>query len=656
MTAEFTIDQATLPPGLPDRSRQDIIPGGAPVQFAAVYPPPNHTTYKWELLTQPSGVAVAFSDPNIHNPTVDFGMNYGGYLIRLTVDEGTATEDVSVRAVYLKWPVSNRALPALAETNQDNSQPPNTGVRGWEEKVIDYLWWVENTIGGGVVTPTGLGRIHVDAVNGNDVSGTGSREKPYQTLAVAVTSPRCAPPTSAAEFLTGIEFVCAPGHYGPVLPAPPTFLPLPQRQKIKFTGTDVIINHVLEWGLYEVNYTAYGLLPNDFPPMLWVDGDVGAMRPMRVKAAPIDTSGNAVFCVSGITTVKKDAGGLSLNSKQLYMRNVVAAYLGTTASAAAAVGDETGVLTAHLENCTFGDYNAANGCVIGGEREPLLPTKANQVRIYAHNCSFRQRIYANTEIREATRCSFHGMDRNRMVSSGGSLVPVSDGLIGFDKGVTFYDCEFNDDTIPYDVGWDGVTFPSAQAPCFDEVSYRSWLDMEVAGGPAILNNVGSPSLSTYPRKSTFQGVYLGSVGPVDLAPIVIGAPFPIVLDVQEYIDTPDFLHRPGTAPVQCLRGGHFRFTFSVTWESQQLFISNTIGAALQVTPMGGGAAIVPQTKKFSACDFFGLRATCTLPSYEMTLNDGDSVELVAWRDGPITGIGPLLLEIEDTWLRIDRLS
>lgn len=196
MSAIFTIDQIGLPAGQPDRARQDIIPGGPPVQFSAVFPPPTHATYKWEFLTQPSGVSLTFSDPTIHNPTVNFGLNYGGYLVRLTVDEGLATEDVSVRYVGLKWPTSSLAVPALTETNQDNSQAPHTGYRGWEEKLLEYLWWVENNIGGG----GGLGdlpitrTIYVDGARTDVYVPTGSFGYPFKTIANAIAYASTLPP------------------------------------------------------------------------------------------------------------------------------------------------------------------------------------------------------------------------------------------------------------------------------------------------------------------------------------------------------------------------------------------------------------------------------------------------------------------------------
>jgi len=190
MSAIFTIDQPGLPAGQPDRARQDIIPGGPPVQFAAVFPPPTHSTYKWEFLTQPVGVSLTFSDPTIHNPTVNFGLNYGGYLVRLTVDEGLATEDVSVRYVGLKWPVSSLAVPALTETNQDNSQAPFTGYRGWEEKLLEYLWWVENNIGGGLGDLPITRTIYVDGARTDVYVPTGSFGYPFKKItdAIAYTS------------------------------------------------------------------------------------------------------------------------------------------------------------------------------------------------------------------------------------------------------------------------------------------------------------------------------------------------------------------------------------------------------------------------------------------------------------------------------------
>lgn len=504
----------------------------------------------------------------------------------------------------------------------------------------------------GGVAPTGAGRIYIDPVSGNDITGDGTIANPYQTLPVAVTCPRCAPPVSAADFMQGIEFICGPGHYGPGFPAAPTVVTLPRRRKITFTGTDVRMNHILEWGLIEADWVAWAVNPTLFPAMLLIDGNVGAGRPSRADGPPNDTYKNPSFFVLGVYAIKLDTGGTKI-PHVLQTRNIVAWMVGNAASGAIGAGDETSTMVWRSSYCTLGRMAVSPGCMVGGEREPLLPAEANTIQLYADNTLFYEGIYANMDIRAARDCMFGGMDRNFQFNPVGLPTPVTDGVITFNKGITFYDCEFGN--ALYDIGWDGVTGPAASAPKFDEVSYRSWLDME-AMTPAVLNNLSSPSMIVYGQKSRFQGRYSATAGIVDLAPILIGAPFQIPMDNQDYADAPDFVNVPPSPLILFPRGGQFLFSFSVTWLNQQLFISNSIGAALRIIPSGGGPTLIPQTKKFSASDFFGMRATCVMPGYEIQIQDGDAVDLVTWRDCPITGFGPLVLEAEDTWLRIERLS
>jgi hypothetical protein len=143
---------------------------------------------------------------------------------------------------------------------------------------------------------------------------------------------------------------------------------------------------------------------------------------------------------------------------------------------------------------------------------------------------------------------------------------------------------------------------------------------------------------------------------VDLSAFTAAAPYPVVIDTHEFIDVGDFVHVLGAAPILFPRGGSFRFSFNVQWENQQFFFSNTIGAALRITPSGGGPSVDGRTVAYSDSDALGQRSACVLPPFEIALNDGDTVELVAWLHNVITGFGPLLLLAGVAWLRVDRVQ
>lgn len=148
MTAIFKMDQGVLPPGTWGRARQDLqlsIIGGS-IIFEAQ--DKAHTTYKFEVISEPPGSAVVPVNPDTDICTVDVTTE-GGYLMRLTVDEGLETEDIVVLYFGIPLPNSGLCIPAFNETYFDNSQPPYTGERGYEEKLTTFLKWVDANVGSG---------------------------------------------------------------------------------------------------------------------------------------------------------------------------------------------------------------------------------------------------------------------------------------------------------------------------------------------------------------------------------------------------------------------------------------------------------------------------------------------------------------------------
>jgi hypothetical protein len=135
--SDFAIDQVGLSAGVPTVSRRDILPtsiAGGPVTFTADNV---GITYKWEF-TQTPGSSVVPVGAGSQICTLPAELE-GGYLVRLTANEGFPTEDISelyfgigVLVNGVRYP-----LPALNETVQDNSI--GTPEFGWLEKELAIL-------------------------------------------------------------------------------------------------------------------------------------------------------------------------------------------------------------------------------------------------------------------------------------------------------------------------------------------------------------------------------------------------------------------------------------------------------------------------------------------------------------------------------------
>ena len=148
MTAVFQIEQSSSTPG-PGIARQDIVPDVV-VNFEAT-DAGSHSTFEWEVISAArDAVYTSLTSPpgEPHKASCTF-TSRGGYLVRLIVDKETSTEDVSVLYVGLPLENSGLPIPALAETNQDTSQPPYSGWFGAYEKVDAFFKWLDANVSGG---------------------------------------------------------------------------------------------------------------------------------------------------------------------------------------------------------------------------------------------------------------------------------------------------------------------------------------------------------------------------------------------------------------------------------------------------------------------------------------------------------------------------
>ena len=96
-------------------------------------------TYLWEFLDKPAGSLAAMSNAAIAAPTFTADCE-GSYLIRLTVNRATATEDVATVVAAVKQLKLNERVPAAGETTQVSS------LRGWAASVNDLLKKVDNSL------------------------------------------------------------------------------------------------------------------------------------------------------------------------------------------------------------------------------------------------------------------------------------------------------------------------------------------------------------------------------------------------------------------------------------------------------------------------------------------------------------------------------
>lgn len=134
--SDFRINQ--LANGTYTISRRDLIPtsvAGTPVELEASTT--GLTSYKWEV-TQTPGSTVALTGSTSQACTIPAELE-GGYLARLTVNEGLANESISELyfGIGLEIHGIRYAVPALTETIQDNSI--GHPEYGWLEKLLEVL-------------------------------------------------------------------------------------------------------------------------------------------------------------------------------------------------------------------------------------------------------------------------------------------------------------------------------------------------------------------------------------------------------------------------------------------------------------------------------------------------------------------------------------
>lgn len=149
MTAIFRINQPGISGGKPPvgdwdtaRADLDLFAVGGSVGLEAQ---DTMTSYLWQIISEPEGSAIVLGSATSQTATMNITVT-GGYLVRLTVDEGLPTKGIKERYVGVPLAASGLPIPALNETIQDNR---DTDAPGYERKMVAWMKVIDATIGGG---------------------------------------------------------------------------------------------------------------------------------------------------------------------------------------------------------------------------------------------------------------------------------------------------------------------------------------------------------------------------------------------------------------------------------------------------------------------------------------------------------------------------
>lgn len=667
MTARFKMDQpGGMPPvvGVYGKATQDI-QAGINVDFVAE--DATHSTYDWEVLTQPQESMLP-GPPVVITPvpgtpwlgSATFG-HTGGHLIRLTVDVGMITEDVQVLYMGIRLPVSGLALPALEETIFDNSVD-DPAYRGWESKIDAYLKWVDSVIGGGVVTPTGWGRIYVDQLNGSDVTGTGSHEKPYQSLDHATGT--ITPTVDPAEFLTPYEFVIAPGYYSSM----GGVIRMPFRRKVTFSGRDVVIADQIRWDINPGAWADVGLAPTDYLPEFFINGEGTGWQARPYSSTLVPESYGPSFRVEGGINIVNAFPGIApwVGGQKLHLDMVSISSVVNSQSAGPTPLDATGKLYLYTDRCWFGgigvspDYNA----IVGSVAETAVPDELNLIYISARETNFNLGIFSYCVFLRADECTFSTINK----SFDGDLLSIAPGgYIGCrdpsnDLGPVFRDCEFEEVAgsayYGYRFGWDGATGSEGEpyGPTFDQVSYRSLLDTDAISPAFVVENVAATQ-DVAVREGAAQ-VYAVNDVAMDLVndpggPYIPGNEYMVPRWNMAYMDTDFALDRMFPSRIYVTRDGRFVADILVQIANEQILFDAVVVAAAYVN-----GALIPNSMTYvTAVPGFpgaGTNAQAESELYNANLSAGDYVEIFLWIHGFFGGIFPISVGVPGIALHISR--
>ena len=316
-----------------------------------------------------------------------------------------------------------------------------TPIEGWtvyvDEQDADYRFvddgtgsWETVNEGREAVFPNN--HIWIDADNGSDSTGDGSKALPYATLAAAAAG--VAAPTTFNEYQSQIVFHVGPGVYSdPVT--------LPYRILNVIIGYDAVVGDVI-WN-HDSTYLFGGAPVGNVAPLLFLTGAVfGGLTIYNV------TTKNANAAADGFPAKAIYADGCFLQG------DIIQEQSGGTVS-----GQESGFMRLYLTQCTYNPNIPWLGTeYIGGERESSIANATNSIALATENCDLKHVVCGCTMLTDIRHTIFkEAMDyRINPVTGAGSYA----GLIsGANAVFGFGEMGFVDTTVessPCVFGYNGV--------------------------------------------------------------------------------------------------------------------------------------------------------------------------------------------------------
>lgn len=366
----------------------------------------------------------------------------------------------------------------------------NTPSEGWvayvDEKNVDYRFvddgtptWEEVT--GAVAIPDFSNQVWIDADNGSDVTGDGSKSNPFETLAAAAAS--IAAPTTLAEFTTSVTFHVGPGTYT-------DDVTLPYRLNQSIIGYEAFIAGTITWD-YDLQYY------DGNPPI-----GVGKLTLNMSSPKPLGLGFVDLITKNAAPTRNKVAERSIYLSKTIIIGSIVNDQSGTTTD-----GNNSGILWLYLLECdSFFNFGSAR---IGGVRESSNPSEeANPVYFSSLYSSVYQFLCGCLTFIRVVGTTFYGrIDYTYNPISGTGYAgevggnPYYEGI----RSSVFYG------TYTTRIGWNGVTGSQPDDLAFDAYSYGSATD---PGKTLTLDNGIAAVLSDQARAvSVDNSGWIG--GPLD---------------------------------------------------------------------------------------------------------------------------------------------
>ncbi len=285
----------------------------------------------------------------------------------------------------------------------------------------------------------------IDADNGNDTTGDGSKGAPFATLAAAAAS--FAVPTTVDEYGVQLYFHVGPGQYI-------DDVTLPYRVLTTIIGYGAYIFGDIKWN-HDTQYL-FGAPSSAFAPLLFLSGA---------------TFGD--LTIFDLTSKNANQALPSFEAKSIYIDGCfVSGSIIQEQSGSSTAGCGSGYLKLYLDQCTWNKNIPLGPTIrIGGERESILEDP-NSILLTTENCDLEQVVCGCTLLSDIRHTIFRNPMNYSLDPTDGSgtypgIVCGLTSLAGFGEGgfvdtqVLSGTCVFGWNNVLGDIGRDSIKYDAS---------------------------------------------------------------------------------------------------------------------------------------------------------------------------------------------------